>query len=303
MTAELADCFETKAAGVSFVIRALEQAFPEIPLRIWMTSGEFAEPADACDLPVLVAAANWNALATWAGRGVPSGPAILMDIGSTTTDIIPLLDGLPANQGSSDLQRLLHGELVYTGIGRTPVCAVVQTVPVHGRQCPIAAEVFATTADALVITGLLSEDEANLQTADHRPLTRFCSFNRMARMLCCDRTELSDQDLEAIAAWVVEQQQQQILRAFQLVWDSLEQTLQQDGDRSFSDEKPALILSGSGAMLGREVARAFGIERLSEQMYLPEMYRKPVAEAACAFAVARLAHDRCRDDLLELSLF
>lgn len=303
MTAELADCFETKAAGVSFVIHALQQAFPDIPLRIWMTSGEFAEPSDACDLPTLVAAANWHALATWAGRGVPSGPAILMDIGSTTTDIIPLLDGLPANHGSSDLQRLLHGELVYTGAGRTPVCAVVQSVPVQGTQCPIAAEVFATMADALLITQAIPEDVNNLQTADNRPLTLSCSLNRMARMLCCDRTELSDEDLQAVAEWVVEQQRQQIVRALQLVWNGLEQTLQQERSHSLAEEKPVLILSGSGAKLGLEIVRAVGSERFGEQMYLPEMYRQSVAEAACAFAVARLAHDRCRDDLLEMSLF
>lgn len=303
MTAELADCFETKASGVSFVIHALQHAFPDIPLRIWMTSGEFAKPADAYDLPTLVAAANWHALATWAGRGVPSGPAILIDIGSTTTDIIPLLDGLPVSQGTSDLQRLLYGELVYTGVGRTPVCAVVKTVPVQEKQCSVAAEMFATMADALLIAGLVPEDPGNVQTADNRPLTLSCSLNRMARMLCCDRTELSDCDLKQIASWVVEQQQQQIARAFQQVWEGLEQTLQQDGRRSLSEEKPVLILSGSGAAIGRELIRAMDADRFGEQMYLPEMYRVSVSEAACAFAIARLAHDRCRDDLLETTLF
>lgn len=74
MTAELADCFETKAEGVEFIIRTVADAFPDSVLRVWMTSGEFADPGDAIELPQLVAAANWHALATWAGRAVPSEP-------------------------------------------------------------------------------------------------------------------------------------------------------------------------------------------------------------------------------------
>lgn len=94
-----------------------------------MTSGEFAEVQDAIELPQLVAAANWHALATWAGRAVPVGPALLIDAGSTTTDIIPLLNGIPCPQGFTDLQRLADPELVYTGVRRTPILLIVHHVP------------------------------------------------------------------------------------------------------------------------------------------------------------------------------
>ncbi|MFN8709194.1 MAG: hydantoinase/oxoprolinase family protein, partial [Planctomyces sp.] len=115
MTAELADCFDTRTEGVAFIIQCVQQAFPQSLIRIWLTSGEFAEPEDACDLPMLAAASNWNALATWAGRAFPAGPALLLDIGSTTTDISPLLDGFCFAQGTTDLTRLQNSELLYTG--------------------------------------------------------------------------------------------------------------------------------------------------------------------------------------------
>ena len=71
MTAELADCFATRHAGVEYVIGAVEGAFSDLPQRYWLTSGEFGSADDARELPELVAAANWHASATWATRSVP----------------------------------------------------------------------------------------------------------------------------------------------------------------------------------------------------------------------------------------
>lgn len=303
MTAELADCFENKAAGVDFVIAAIEQAFPETPTRIWLTSGEFAEPADARELPMLVAAGNWHALGTWAGRAVPQGPAVLVDVGSTTTDIIPLLDGFPVPQGLNDVERLLSGELVYTGSYRTPVCAVVSSVPFRNKQCPIAAEVFATMADVLLITGIHSEKADNCDTADGRPLTRQHSLNRLAHMICCDRTEVSEEDLVTIAAYIANQQCQSICGSLREVLLSLKIASQHAESQQDGRGEPVIIFSGSGAAVAQEAADLLGASNFSDRMFLPEMFVRPISEAACAFAVARLAHDRCRDDLLKVSEF
>jgi len=303
MTGELADCFELKSDGVKFIIDAIEQAFPEVPIRIWMTSGEFAEPADAREFPTLVAAANWQALATWVGRAVPDGPAILMDVGSTTTDIIPLLDGRPVAEGQNDVERLLSGELVYSGAHRTPVCAVVDSVPLRDAMCPIAAEVFATTADALVVACLREEDPNNTDTADGRPLTILNSQNRLAHLLCCDRSEVSEEELRRIADHILTQQFRQFRLAVQQVLTTLQKTMQQTEQRSLEVERPVAILSGSGAAVAAEVIKRLGAAVFQDVMFLPEMFDRPIAESACAFAVARLAHDRCRDDLLETSSF
>ena len=95
MTAELSDCFRTKAEGVDFILRAVEDVAGTTPVFVWQTGAEFVTPAVAREIPLLVAASNWHALATWVGRLVPESGALLIDIGSTTTDIIPLLDGVP----------------------------------------------------------------------------------------------------------------------------------------------------------------------------------------------------------------
>ena len=301
MTAELADCFQTKSEGVNFIIDAVQQAFSGIPIRIWLTSGEFAEPDDARDLWMLVAAANWHAQATWAGRAMPEGPAVLFDMGSTTTDIIPLLDGQPVPAGRNDIQRLESGDLIYSGAYRTPICAIVSSVPLHGARCPVAAEAFATIADALVILDQLEEDSARTDTADGRPLTKNDCRHRLARMVCCDGTELSEQDLSAIASCVVEEQQNRILDSFSRVTARLAAVMEASGQRSLNDEAGVLLLSGSGAEVGKRILAAGDVTPFGEILDVRRMFHQSVSDAACAFAVARLAHDRCRDDLLETS--
>ncbi len=140
-TAELADCFSTKAEGVCFVLAAVTAAAGTTPVRVWTTSGEFLTAGDASEFPMLVAAANWHALATWSARAVPAGTGLLIDMGSTTTDLIPLCDGVPIPEGLSDYDRLRSNELLYTGSTRTPVCAMIQSVeidasvPVLQRSC------------------------------------------------------------------------------------------------------------------------------------------------------------------------
>ncbi len=125
MTGELADCFSTKTEGVQFILTALNTAADGRHTRIYLTNGSLVAPQVALKQPLLVAAANWHALARFAGRYMPKGPGLLIDVGSTTCDIIPLIDGQPAAQGKTDPERLVAGELVYTGVERSPVCALV----------------------------------------------------------------------------------------------------------------------------------------------------------------------------------
>ncbi|MDG2131599.1 MAG: hydantoinase/oxoprolinase family protein [Fuerstiella sp.] len=301
MTAELADCFQSKSEGVEFVLRAVEQTFLNVPLRVWLTSGEFAELNDARDLPMLVAAANWHALATWVGRAVPDGPALLIDMGSTTTDIIPLLDGKPVPLGLKDCDRLLSGELVYTGAVRTPVCAIVDTVPLDGKSCPVAAEVFATIVDAYVVAGIVAEKPDDTNTADGRPLTRQCSLNRLAHMVCCDSTELDEEDLKAIAQHIADVQCRQLQAGVGRVLERLAVIMEASEQRCLEIERPTVIISGGGAGIVERVLQHSDLFSFADQLILSDMFRQPVSESACAFAVARLAHDRCRDDLLELT--
>lgn len=299
MTAELADCFDCKADGVAWVIDSVCHAFPRSAVRVWLTSGEFAEPDDAIELPELVAAANWHALATWAGRAVPDGPALLIDTGSTTTDVIPLLDGRPVSDGLSDVMRLQSGELVYTGVRRTPLCAVTDAVLLSDRRIPLAAELFATTQDVYVVLGDLAQDSDDTETADGRPLTEEHSSARLARMLCCDRTELETSEIHRIAEQLADAQRTRITQAVSQVTRRLAEQLRQAG-RDDADQTPPVVISGGGAFLAAASASAAGLD---EHLDLTALGHEHAAEAACAFALSRLVFERCRDDLLPLVPF
>lgn len=304
MTAELADCFETKAEGVEFIVRTVAEAFPDSLLRVWMTSGEFAEPGDAIALPNLVAAANWHALATWAGRAVPVGPALLIDIGSTTTDVIPLWNGVPHPQGFTDLGRLVHSELIYTGVRRTPVCAMVSEVPLlpepdsdvgdtaEAWNVPVAAELFATSLDVHLINGDMPDNPQDQNTADNRPAIRRAAMNRLARIVCCDRDEISDTQLEHIAGYVGDRQRAQISEA---ISNRLRYVSELAGT---TVEAVQLLLSGSGDWLADQALEECDWNPQSAPVRLRTMFVRNVSEAACAFAIARLAAERCLSDLL-----
>jgi probable H4MPT-linked C1 transfer pathway protein len=122
-----------------------------------------------------------------------------VDVGSTTCDVIPLVDGKPAAAGATDTQRLISGELVYTGIERSPVAAIAQTIPYRGQSCPVVAETFATMQDAYVVLDLINEDLSNTNTCDSRPLSKAASRARLGRMIAADGEEFNHRDAVAAA--------------------------------------------------------------------------------------------------------
>lgn len=279
MTGELVDCFATKAEGVAAITRALVEAAAGRPLGIWTTSGRLVNADEAMADPLRAAAANWHALATWAGRLVPQGGALLFDVGSTTSDLIPLRNGRPCSQGTTDLTRQLAGELVYTGARRTPVCALSEGVTLRGVRLVPAAEWFATMLDVHLLLGHLDEEESNLETANGRPATRDWAADRLARAFCCDRTEITPGELQSLATQLAAQQAALLARGFDQVWNHL------------ADGNPTVIVSGSGSFLARRVITAHPRARTAPVISLDTRLTPALAESAPAYAVAVLAHE------------
>ena len=182
MTGELADCFESKPAGVRFILQAVSAGADNRHTRVYLVDGRLVTPQVALTMPHLAAAANWHALARFAGTYAAAGTAVLIDVGSTTCDVIPLIDGRPAAKGATDTQRLFSGELIYTGVERSPLCAVVGVAPYREQTCPVVQEVFATMRDVYQVLEYLPDDPANTATADGKPATRTCARVRLARM-------------------------------------------------------------------------------------------------------------------------
>ena len=115
MTGELADCFATKQEGVKFIVGAVQAAADARGIQVYINTGALVGPEIVLQNPLLGAATNWHALASYAGRYVREGTTLVIDAGSTTCDIIPIEHGGPATDAVDDLQRLLTGQLLYTG--------------------------------------------------------------------------------------------------------------------------------------------------------------------------------------------
>jgi len=275
MTGELADCFETKAQGVAAIVDAVVKAAGGRAVRVYRNDGSFAGPQDALADPLTVAAANWHALARFAGRYAPQKSALVMDIGSTTCDLIPLVHGLPSPRGRTDPERLVSGELVYTGVQRSPVCAVASRVPWRGFLCPLAQELFATTWDVYLLLGDLPEAPDRTDTADGRPATRQAAHDRLARAICADRTMVDWAAAEAIARAIAEAQLDQLAEAADRVISML-------------PERPtSVVLSGQGEFLARRVLERLGLS--TRIVSLAETLGPDVSCTAAAHAVAVLA--------------
>lgn len=197
MTAELSQAFRTKREGVGFVLDTLQAAFPGGKLQVYTVDGRFVEPREARTLPLAVGAANWAATAALVARSVPT--CILLDVGTTSADLIPIVNGQVVVQGRTDPERLLSGELVYTGALRTPVEAVTRRVPLWGGSAGVSADGFALIGDAHLWLGRLSPEDYTCGTPDGRPPTREFAGERLARTVCADRDMLDDSALDVIA--------------------------------------------------------------------------------------------------------
>lgn len=244
-TAELVDVFASKREGVLHVLDAAERALPGRGLRMMTTSGELIGLDAARAAPLLCAATNWVATALLVARSAPD--AILVDCGGTTTDVIPIAGGSVVAAGRTDVERLLAGELVYTGALRTNIAAVLQHAPIGGRPCPVSSELFATTADAHLLRGNLTPEQCTCTFPDGRGASPGEVRARLARVVCADPEQLADGDLEAIAAAVEEAQVAAIASALGRVV------------AAFTAEAPPVLAVGVGAFLAHAAAERSGL--------------------------------------------
>jgi (4-(4-[2-(gamma-L-glutamylamino)ethyl]phenoxymethyl)furan-2-yl)methanamine synthase len=255
MSGELADCFENKLQGITFIVDTVRKAFPGA--RFYGTDGQFHNEA----VPQL-AAANWLASADYLRTRHPD--AVLLDIGSTTADIIPLkrFENL---KWMTDTRRLQAGYLLYTGMLRTGVATIVRSVNLMEVPTPVSTEYFATSADFHLVLGHITPAQYTCDTPDRNEKTRTASLRRLARVVCADIDEIGTSGAEQIAeqCWAVQRD---------AVCSQVRKIVQSSGAKD-------IIVAGIGAPL---FARELGGTDLICEL-------GPVGDALPAFAARELA--------------
>ena len=272
MTAELSRVFLTKREGVGAVLDAVESAL-DGAVYVFTVNGLFVPPAAARMRPLDVAAANWIGTASLIARTHPT--ALLVDIGSTTTDVIPIVGGRVAAEGLTDPDRLASGELLYTGAVRTPVEALAADVCVQGRRVALAAEGFAMSADVHLWRGDLCAGDVTGGTADGRPATREAAGDRLARALCADRELMDDAAITGLADALAAAQVERVTGTIGRV----------------AARHPSIrcaVVAGVGSFIAQRAARAAGLQVLA----LADAHGDGAARCAPAAAVALLLAER-----------
>jgi hypothetical protein len=199
MTAELSDAFPTKREGVISVLEAVRRAFPRSSPQVLSVEGELVALEAALARPRHFAATNWVAAALLVARHEPD--CLLVDVGSTTTDIVPVRQGRIACEGRTDTARLVSGELVYTGALRTNPNTLATEVP---------TESFTIMGDVYLVLNRLSASAYTCPTPDGRAKTREAALERLARFICADREQLGEEELLKIACFLAERQLAQV---------------------------------------------------------------------------------------------
>jgi probable H4MPT-linked C1 transfer pathway protein len=276
MTGELSDVFADRAEGVAYLVAMMREATGGEALFYGGRAG-FLSADEAIARPLDVASANWHAAASLVARNCQSG--LLVDIGTTTSDLTPLVSGRPETRGYTDGQRLAAKELIYAGVVRTPVMAFSRTAPFGGASQGIAAERFATMADVYRLTGELPADADPYATPDLAGKSKEESATRLARMLGRDASEAT------LASWVELAQFFAGLQLAELVAAARELA----GREALPPDAP-VIVAGCGRFLARRLAAELGrpCRDFTDMIEVSPGAREMAARCAPAAAVALL---------------
>jgi probable H4MPT-linked C1 transfer pathway protein len=245
MTGEMTDLFPSRAAGVIALVDAMEARLAGSPIRFYAGDTGWLEAKGARRDSLAAASANWHASAAWAARRL--GEGLLLDIGSTTTDVVPFRGGRVCARGRDDASRLVTGELVYTGVVRTPVMALAESVPFRGESVPLMAEHFATSADLHRLCGALLESCDQQPAADGGAKAPEASARRLARMIGRDFEDAGMEEWRDLARHLAARQVRRIADACARV-----------ADREGIAPDAPLACAGAGRFLAPEIAARLG---------------------------------------------
>ncbi len=278
MTGEMADLFQSRREGVRRLVEAAVSWLPGGDILVFAGRAGLLAPSEALARWESVASANWLASAAHAASRLDEG--LFVDIGSTTTDVVPFAGGRVHALGDSDHTRLIHDELVYTGLVRTPVLAVATSVPFEGERQSLMAELFATMADAHRLNGSLPNGADDTPAADGAGKSLEDSARRLARMLGRDLESADLASWKRLAAHLVECQVARVLAACTRALE-----------RNVVDAGAPLIGAGCGRHFVRELAKRLARDYVdfAELVDAAPGFRALAAASAPAVSVACLA--------------
>jgi len=249
ITAELSDAYMTKKEGICHVLDAVAAVFSEVPTFVLDVKANLLSVKKARKNTLNVASANWAATGWMVSQMYKN--CIIIDVGSTTTSIIPVIDGKIVAEGRTDLEKLQNGELVYSGSLRTNVATILDGIPVKGRVTRVSSELFSQSGDVHLLLGNIGKEEYTAETCDGRGKTRREASARLARVICADTDMLTEQEIANMAQFVYDRQVEQISEGLRQVCERIKPL----------KENMRIVVAGLGRnFLARKVAEKMGFK-------------------------------------------
>jgi len=172
MTAELSDIFPDRKNGVKHIVNLSSKILGEKNI-FFYSKKNFLKKKTAIKKTFELNSMNWHATASFISNFFPN--CILVDIGSTTTDIIPIKNKEIISKGTNDYQRLKSSELIYLGVLRTPIQAVE-------KKKNLINENFANLSDVYRVLNKIPRTVDLLPTLDNKTKNKHDSARRIARI-------------------------------------------------------------------------------------------------------------------------
>jgi probable H4MPT-linked C1 transfer pathway protein len=273
MTAELSDTFADRQVGVAAIAEIASRELAPQPVLYYAGDRGFVSADSVAAHTAAIASANWHASAALAARHFADG--LFVDIGSTTTDLIPIRAGKVAARGTSDPERMAYGELVYAGVVRSFLMAGLRLVPFAGRWVTLMNEWFANASDVYRILGELPEGADQMATADGQPKTIEASQARLARQIGYDAKDASAAALTQLARFFAEAQLREITDGAYLVLS-----------RTEIEAKAPIIGAGVGRFVARKLAERLGRPYVDFDEVIPALPERRAKAAGCVPACA-----------------
>jgi len=278
ITAELSDAFQTKKEGINLILDSLNNVFDKEKMYFISTNNEYLDFDKAKSSYMSISAANWVSTSLFLGNFIKR--CILIDAGSTTIDIIPIVNSKPAALGKTDVERLINHELIYTGGLRATIPSITHFVPYKDKELRISFEKFALVSDVHRILNNISEEEYINDTADNRAKSIDNCYSRLARIICMDIDTISKNDLLRIANFIYEKQlhiiSTEILKFMELLLSRLPEF----------KEDPLFIITGlAGDFLIKKALKGIGFSNFQDYELITNIVDK-ISSSAIAVAGA-----------------
>lgn len=285
MTAELSDAYQTKQEGVDKILSYTKQAFFNVPIYVLNANADLVSIDEAKKVPLLVASANWAATGWLIAQYIEN--CVVVDVGSTSTSIIPIVDGKISAEGKTDLAKLICGELVYTGSLRTNVAAITSCIPIKNHAAKVSSELFALSGDVHLILNHISAKEYTSETADGRGKTKEEALARLARVVCADMKMLTAQEITEMAQYISDRQIKQVAEGLNQVYCRV---------KSLTSQKVPVVITGLGKeFIAKKAAQQIGVDKIVD---LNDVVNEAAVLASPAVGVALMAASRLEGEII-----